>query len=247
MLKLPDELSVLSKLEYIDLNFNTISVIPAEELSKLPSLKTIKIMNNLIRIVPEMICEMDLKVLDVSSNPLVQPPLETCSRGLQSMRRYYKCLRAEENNDLPITNSFLNKMKIFPASLYRSNLFRSISDSVSHKKSADAMNDNKAQELLVGLDEAQSKTGHVAINDTLKVVFVGMAFSGKTSIIKRLIEGEKAKVPKRDDRTIGVDIYPWRPGDKKVRNENSMNTQIEVSESIRGRLKAPIDGMIDRM
>ena len=236
VLKLPDELSVLSNLEYIDFNFNTISIIPAEELSKLPSLKIVKFMNNLIETVPELLCEMDLKILDVSSNPLIQPPLETCSRGLQSMRRYYKCLQDEENYDLPITNSFMNKMKAFPASL-----FRSISDSVSHKKTSGVMNDVKTPELLVGFDEAQSKTGDVAINDTLKVVFVGMAFSGKTSIIKRLIEGKKATVPNRDDRTIGVDIYPWRPGDKYVGYEKSMNTKIEVNENIRGRLKAPID------
>jgi GTP-binding protein EngB required for normal cell division len=41
-------------------------------------------------------------------------------------------------------------------------------------------------------------------NDTLKVIFVGMAMTGKTSMIKRLIEGRKAVIPKRDERTIGV-------------------------------------------
>ncbi|VEU35608.1 unnamed protein product [Pseudo-nitzschia multistriata] len=51
----------------------------------------------------------------------------------------------------------------------------------------------------------------VTINKTLKVIFVGMAMAGKTSMIKRLIEGEDAVIPKRDERTIGVDIYDWDP------------------------------------
>lgn len=53
----------------------------------------------------------------------------------------------------------------------------------------------------------------VTVNDTLKVIFVGMAMAGKTSMIKRLIEGEGAIIPKRDERTVGVDIYEWDPKD----------------------------------
>jgi GTPase SAR1 family protein len=51
----------------------------------------------------------------------------------------------------------------------------------------------------------------VTVNDTLKVIFVGMAMAGKTSMIKRLIEGKDAVLPKRDERTVGVDIYDWDP------------------------------------
>ena len=39
--------------------------------------------------------------------------------------------------------------------------------------------------------------------------------AGKTSMIKRLIEGQNAVVPKRDERTVGVDIYEWDPKDDK--------------------------------
>jgi GTPase SAR1 family protein len=45
------------------------------------------------------------------------------------------------------------------------------------------------------------------------VTILGMAMAGKTSMIKRLIEGTDAIVPTRDERTIGVDIYQWNPKD----------------------------------
>jgi GTPase SAR1 family protein len=68
------------------------------------------------------------------------------------------------------------------------------------------------------------------------------ALSGKTSIIKRIVEGREARIPTTDDRTIGVDIYPWKPGKEKLGYEKpDMNCQIDVQEDIRSRLKAPID------
>jgi hypothetical protein len=124
---------------------------------------------------------------------------------------------------------------------------------------------------LVGFDEAEAVTGDVAINDTLKVIFVGMvslfdirqhhnvfenisdefrctafvsiqALSGKTSIIKRLIEGEKARIPHKDDRTIGVDIYQWKPSESHGSEKSTViNTQIEVDEDLRSRMKDHVD------
>ena len=204
-------------------------------------------------------------MLDVMSNPLIQPPLETCARGLSSMRRYYTCLRVEEGSERSNPKRFLRatarKMKAFPQSLCRS--IRSVSDSSNISEIAlmsrtgsleGTVTTDETQEVLVGLDEANKKTGEIAINDTLKVVFVGMALSGKTSIIKRLIEGESARMPSLDDRTVGVDIYPWRPSEKcdnetsNVKNDPSksifeapLNTQIEVNENLQSRLKAPLD------
>jgi len=264
-LRLPNELALLSRLEHLNLNYNLIATIPAYDLSMLRALKTFKIMSNCITIVPELVCEMDLRVLDVMSNPLIQPPLETCARGLSSMRRYYTCLRVEEGSERSNPKRFLRatarKMKAFPQSLCRS--IRSVSDSSNISEIAlmsrtgsleGTVTTDETQEVLVGLDEANKKTGEIAINDTLKVVFVGMALSGKTSIIKRLIEGESARMPSLDDRTVGVDIYPWRPSEKcdnetsNVKNDPSksifeapLNTQIEVNENLQSRLKAPLD------
>ena len=53
-------------------------------------------MNNLLSKVPMRICDMDLKSIDVSSNPVTEPPFETCERGICSMRRYWHCIRSEE-------------------------------------------------------------------------------------------------------------------------------------------------------
>lgn len=183
VLQLPDP-PLLSNLQYLNLDYNSIEIIPATDLIRLRSLKIIRLMNNRIQIVPELICEMDLKVLDVSSNPLIQPPLETCARGLCSMRRYYKCLRAEEESRTSKSTSFIRatarKMKAFPASLGLSGMFRSVSEptGVRGRHSTDESITTEAideeLEVLVGFDEAVTKTGEVAINDSLKVIFVGM-------------------------------------------------------------------------
>lgn len=215
---LPTDLSVLSKLEYLDMNLNKITLIP-DELSKLPALKTIRIMNNSVEIVPASVCEMDLRVLDISSNPLIQPPLETCERGLFSMRRYYNCLRVEEHSpNIPqqepgsTSKTFMRKSwgpkprkkKSFPASLCRSNMFRSVSEptavipevplkslhrsgSMSSQESEHLSKSLSTEEVieessqLVGYDEAVAVTGDVSINDTLKVIFVGMVSFTATS------------------------------------------------------------------
>jgi Leucine-rich repeat (LRR) protein len=49
------------------------------------------------------------------------------------------------------------------------------------------------------------------LNDTLKIIFVGMAYTGKTSLIRRLKYGNKATIPRHEERTIGVDVYDWDP------------------------------------
>jgi hypothetical protein len=174
--------SVLSNLQYLNLDYNSIETIPAEGLIKLSSLKTVRFMNNRIQTVPELLCEMDLKVLDVSSNPLIQPPLETCARGLCSMRRYYKCLRAEEENKTSKSANFIKatarKVKAFPASL--GGMFRSVSEPAGSRgmhstdESITAELIEEEPEVFVGFDEAKTKAGEVAINDSLKVIFVGM-------------------------------------------------------------------------
>lgn len=101
----------------------------------------------------------------------------------ESMCRYYKCLRDEENDECSCQESFIKatarKMKAFPASLYRAGIFRSLSEpSASQLAGSKRRNGSlvveKAPEVrsLVGFDDAKTKSGDVAINDTLKVIFV---------------------------------------------------------------------------
>lgn len=312
-------------------------------------------MNNLIEIIPSAICDMDLRALDVSSNPLVQPPIETCERGLHSMRRYYHCLKLEEmagpgfeqrqqqnqrqvsggsggtaQQQLQNKKSIFQKIRkkkdaskktAFPSSLCRSSMFRTTSEptgvgsslhtasdpqapasvdlgqgappfghrqeappirSVSfslskgaekgkHRQISDSSADTKdsllrppQEELdysddeeslasdaaepsaaeewqLVGLNKAEKMANEITVNDTLKVIFVGMALSGKTSIIKRLIEGKDAKIPHQDERTIGVDIYEWLPKSSSGTTDGSLMTQIPVDGELERRIKGNVD------
>jgi GTPase SAR1 family protein len=73
-----------------------------------------------------------------------------------------------------------------------------------------------------------SPPDQVTVNDTLKVIFVGMAMAGKTSMIKRLMEGEDAVIPKRDERTIGVDIYEWDP--KQDKRFEHIDSRIQLQD-----------------
>ena len=94
---IPPGRNFLSKLETLNLGYNDLAFLP-DDLDQLPSLKTLKVMNNFLEKVPMRVCDMDLRHIDVSSNPVVQPPIETCERGICSMKRYYHCLRAEEQS-----------------------------------------------------------------------------------------------------------------------------------------------------
>lgn len=333
-LVLPKDATELSKLDYLDVGCNNLTSLP-DELTQFHSLKTFKCSNNLLEIIPAAVCEMELRVLDVSSNPLVQPPLETCERGLNSMKRYYDALKLEEMGSSGAKSSVNSKKakhkrsrgkmrkkkdfatRIFP--LRPSCPFRSVStdsgnslptspDSLrsskfldpivdfsvlqksppvksvsirhsSHSDSTrsgqvvyevetvdekqvpkdDATSDSGDSEsengemissdnaLLVGLNNAKKVPGEITVNDTLKIIFVGMAMSGKTSIIKRLIEGRDATIPQKDERTVGVDIYNWDPkkGDRPLNTSisslltssvaqlpNSLQGDVDVSFSV---------------
>lgn len=339
-LVLPTNASGLSKLDYLDVGCNNLTSLP-DELTHLHSLKTFKCSNNLLEIISAAVCELELRVLDVSSNPLVQPPLETCERGLYSMRRYYDALKLEETvgPELSVnckkvkhqkSRTKMRKRKdfakrIFPASLRPSCVFRSAStesgnsfqtasDSLRSSKNSDTppdiaiqkippppvksvsvhyssnsmlpdtkessrpdqviyeeeivddkhvmkhdvagdSDDSDSQEdelvtsdnvpLLVGLNNAKKVAGEITVNDTLKIIFVGMAMSGKTSIIKRLIEGRDATIPQKDERTVGVDIYNWDPKASNTGNDR-LNTSISsLLSSTTSKLPNNLQGNVD--
>ena len=93
---LPKEgLFVLENLEYLSLAYNHISELP-KGLTRLFSLKTLRLPNNYITHVPRDICKMELSELDVTMNPIIQPPLADCERGIAAMRRYFVSLDRKE-------------------------------------------------------------------------------------------------------------------------------------------------------
>lgn len=336
---------VLTKLEYLNLGFNELTRLP-EELMLLTSLRVLKVPNNLIDHVPKGITDMkNLHELEVVHNPIVQPPLEDCERGIEAMRRYYRGLAVKSSpcratyeqmksidysdlyhrsrgvrtspshaSDKPtITLDYYSNFSTPPGSrtlgkLFRNKLFpftyvgkrrkemkkginakissassdtvergislssaSSISDTVktnnenkeisniedhsnfspfitarqqnssilspSHELKVQhpeefqlpwqntqlssssyaemkerIQDEEKFDEYLMSEIMEQEHTAEVMpVNDTLKIIFVGMAYTGKTSLIRRLKYGSKATVPKNDERTIGVDVYDWDP------------------------------------
>lgn len=298
----------LAKLESLNLGYNDLAYLP-DELDRLTSLRTLKVMNNFLEKIPMRICDMELKAIDVSSNPVIQPPIETCERGVQSMKRYYMNLRMEEQTKQKALNAQRNSLdgvqlkasrqgkksskgKTAMFTLSKISFGRKRSDSESGQgqttstvtQPVDPMSqdnlkkietptagrahslnipptevrplpsaafaldfDNESRktkslnaiptvpESIQSLSELDGAGSHhqasasasgteelddlsknlddVTVNDTLKVIFVGMAMAGKTSMIKRLIEGQNAVIPKHDERTVGVDIYEWDPKD----------------------------------
>ena len=79
----------------MSLAYNHLSELP-EGLTRLFSLKTLRLPNNYITHVPRDICKMELSELDVTMNPIIQPPLADCERGIAAMRRYFVSLDRKE-------------------------------------------------------------------------------------------------------------------------------------------------------
>lgn len=295
---IPHNPRLLARLETLDLGYNDLADLP-DELDRLKSLRILKVMNNFLEKIPMRVCNMDLKAIDVSNNPVIEPPIETCERGIGSMKRYYHCLSMEEQsrpNALEALQSkarnskskkvggglslhFSKPKRRMQVSVGRIHSDESSQSSNSKSKSQKSQSSLSNQDRRSAASETKASTivsvdsdsqglinatpqrsqslqlpstnnfsarqiidkadrsasmplihnlvnenlesilssddnagnDHVTINETLKVIFVGMAMAGKTSMIKRLIEGEGAVIPKRDERTIGVDIYEWDP------------------------------------
>ena len=106
---IPRNSKLLTKLETLNLGYNDLASLP-EDLDQLKSLRVLKLMNNFLERVPMRICEMDIRSIDVTSNPVVQPPSETCERGICSMKRYYHCLRVEELSKHKATEELQKKI-----------------------------------------------------------------------------------------------------------------------------------------
>mmetsp|Transcript_35235 Transcript_35235/g.77159 ORF Transcript_35235/g.77159 Transcript_35235/m.77159 type:complete len:1750 (-) Transcript_35235:1573-6822(-) len=87
---------VLENLDYLNLEFNNISLLPEEDLPRLGKLRELRLSNNYLTHVPRAVCHMQLSDLDVTPNPLIQPPLGDCEQGIGAMRRYYAGLEHRE-------------------------------------------------------------------------------------------------------------------------------------------------------
>jgi GTPase SAR1 family protein len=324
---LPQDPNVLSHLMTLNIGFNKLASLP-EDLANLKSLRFLKVMNNLIEKVPFQLCEMNLELLDVTSNPLVQPPIETCERGIGAMKRYYQLLRSEEEKKAaaaetlkrkelarerkaerlqrrltrrrgvsicsspvpsePTTASafpekptisdttdfslgeaqqktvaytqlstqpiplgigrttslqYQPKAKIMDIDSRRNSYplhAEKVRDSNTSPSQSYYETDDLVAESRSDIDtDLLRKTEEVTLNDTLKITFVGQAMSGKTTIIRRLIEGPNAVIPKEKDRTIGVDIYQWSPAEYIIEDRQNIDTHIKVDDEIR--ITKPVD------
>ncbi len=320
---------VLENLITLNLDFNNLVELP-EDMTRLKSLKTFQVSNNLITNIPQFICDMSLTELIVTPNPIIQPPLEDCERGIHGIRRYYCGLSRKDSKKLSsgkkkpdtFSNRKKNRSKKGTKSITHDHhstsglhprtkpicrmaskpsiLFskhKEYPDSTGSLPSSDASieeltaetdqmsivgalampstiapsatwdtedkDETDHQNSMKGLPEhihepavervfvahLKSESYQVStqtpskdiVNDTLKIIFVGNAYAGKTTIIKRLKEGRKATPPKVQERTIGVNIYEWDPGVEcamhDIATSNFDTHVIQENEST----SAPID------
>jgi len=90
---------LLRNLKTLDLGLNDLVFLP-DGLDRLPALRTLRAQNNYLYTIPAKICAMkSLKCIDVACNPVLEPPNETCDRGLYAMNRYWQCIIVEENEE----------------------------------------------------------------------------------------------------------------------------------------------------
>jgi len=434
---LPAKGDYLSKLEFLNLGFNDLTCLP-DDLTRLKKLRVIKVPNNLITHISKHVVDMDLKELEATPNPLIQPPLEDCERGICGMRRYYKCLASRSDfthgllsspcslqsadssvvfspakgrrqlkkfhlslmdnsiervkkvvpaifkgmhpkkdhpprahsapanhQDHAVTGTVARKPKPLGAAIskagggvsqrqastssstslsstegqslkheakvlslatkeiasnydephprrrltaitepIKSDSFDTPNSSIrtlkasnkeqikyeptvdeeySHSEEVRQISLDRPKEMSVALaappiedtelhdadlkyrsqsmpleierekakvfdnedvdyiwdtqEKPVSSTADVAVNDTLKIIFVGMAYTGKTSLIRRLIDGNATMIPKRDERTIGVDIYEWNPSKHDAHTGECtarLNTTVLKEEEVGG-------------
>lgn len=243
---LPPDSAALKSLQYLNLGFNNLCELPCI-LPKLEDLTEVIVGSNCLSCISKEICYMRLKVLDVTPNPLEKPPSQTCELGLEAMRRYYEYL--EENSPRLGPEAInRNKERKKKRSLKKSNRKRRerskgtilFSSNSSHgrnesfgsmctvESSGGTTADESSQmssfrESIDSLIDIESATEEGTFrNDTIRVIFVGRAMAGKTSIIQCLRTNKqsdngqvvKGKVNEKaivQDRTIGVDICEWEP------------------------------------
>lgn len=252
---LPSDPKILSKLRKLDLGYNRITSL-RDELDGLVSLSHLLLEHNFFSVVPMRVCLMkSLRELNVGNNESIhQPPMHDCERGLCAMRRYWECLRREEESKREVeanlrrraSKAALAKSTSLPPKISihenQNEVHVTLTERFSTTGSsvtASSCSSPKpaAKSPFAGRSESSpipslitTPKAHDTINDTLKVIVVGMEFAGKTSIIKKLIEGKTAEIPGPDKRTVGLDIYDWYP--KTDKRFEDIDSRIETTELV---------------
>jgi Leucine-rich repeat (LRR) protein len=109
-ISIPENSRLLRKLEILDLSYNDLVYLPSE-LVLLNALNILNVSNNFLENIPVCICGMNIKSIDVTGNPLLVPPIEMCSRGVPSMRKYYEHLREETQAKVIARRSWTKRRK----------------------------------------------------------------------------------------------------------------------------------------
>jgi len=90
----PVNLTLLSRLETLDLCCNDLTFLP-DNLDQLHGLRFLKLRNNFLTKIPRCVCEMRLRMIDVTYNPVLEPPVGICGSEISSMRRYWQKVHNE--------------------------------------------------------------------------------------------------------------------------------------------------------
>uniref|UniRef100_A0A7S4J5Y0 Roc domain-containing protein n=1 Tax=Odontella aurita TaxID=265563 RepID=A0A7S4J5Y0_9STRA len=241
----------LSHLEYLNIEYNEIIEVPAE-ITELERLRFLKVSNNQITHIQEGLCKMHvLKDLLVIPNPLVQPPSEECEQGIEGMRRYYVGLAKVKTSRASAAQRRLSrkegreKRKLRKMALLKASQ-EDLNDETARTSNAsiggefvdraEILSDKAYDSMRESLGSSVASNASLEtcppdteqeVNDTLRIIVVGMSSVGKSTIIKRLKDGPAVEIPNREERTIGVDINEWDPNfDSDTNASNHCNTKI---------------------
>ncbi len=80
---------LLSKLETLNLGNNDLKCLP-EELDQLKALRKLDLRCNSLEAIPKRVCSMKIKDINISSHPIIMPPIEICEQGVHQMQLCYE-------------------------------------------------------------------------------------------------------------------------------------------------------------
>ena len=215
-------LPTLEHLNSLNIGFNNLSKLPTN-LPSLVGLKELMVGSNyIVEVSKEVVCDMNLKILEVTPNPLERPPLATCERGIDAMRRHYESFEAKDtvqksSKRKAARKGKKSKEKATTTVGIPSPSLSTLSDSVITFSSYSSYDDGFVEQL---------------VNNTLRVIVVGSAMVGKTSCINGIKSSQNMKSEAQiqgsnlrrkvfhPERTIGVDISQWGVADLSDEAQN---------------------------
>lgn len=193
---LPSEVGQLKNLSILDLSHNKLINIPAD-IGQLENLTRLHLNNNqLSNLKPEIGFLSKLSELIISQNNLIQIPLEIANLKNLSVLD----LRENRLNNLPKGISELKRLSSFD--LRQNNL--SIPPEI--------LNDVWEPEKIITYYNQNQEVSSRPLNEA-KVLLVGEAKVGKTSLVKRLISDS---FDPHEKMTEGINIHRWPIATKKI-------------------------------